>query len=227
MEKACISVDDPREFIRVSAVPDPVPLCPEIRLYQASDAFELWQKLEDMLGHQVPPPYWAFCWPGGQALTRYLLDTPDLVRGKRVLDFAAGSGISAVGAALAGACCVEAAEIDPLAVTAISLNAVLNGVTITPVGGEALGMLDGGWDVVVAGDVCYERPMAEKVFGWLNDLVERGVTVLMADPGRTYLPKTGLEKLAAYTVPTRLDLEDRTFRETSVYRVVGGQRGRS
>lgn len=225
MENTYSSVSPPCDFIRKSTLPAPVPLCPEIHLYQAADAFGLWQALEDRLGCQIPPPYWAFCWPGGQALTRYLLDTPDLVRGKRVLDFAAGSGMSAIAAALAGARESEVAEIDALALAATSLNAVLNGVSLTSIGGEALGKLDGGWDVVVAGDVCYERPMAEQVFGWLSELARQGVTVLLADPGRMYLPGVGLERLATYTVPTRLDLEDRAFRETSVYRVAGNSCG--
>ena len=208
-------------FIRANTASAPVPLCPEITLHQSFDAFALWQRLEDEAGRQVPPPYWAFCWPGGQALTRYLMDRPEEVRGRSVLDFAAGSGMSAIGAALAGAKAVQAAEIDPMAIRAIALNAASNHVTVDLLEGDIVGRLDGGWDIVVAGDVCYEKPMAERVFGWLSALARQGVLVLLADPGRSYLPDGGLKKLATYTVPTSLDLEDRLSRETAVFQVVG------
>ncbi len=208
-------------FIRTHTTCLEVPLCPEIMLYQSHDALSIWQSAEDRAGKQVPPPYWAFCWPGGQALTRYLLDTPEVVRGKKVLDFAAGSGLTAIGAVRAGAASVQAAEIDPLAISAIRLNGATNNVQVGLLEDDIVGQTDAGWDVVVAGDVCYERPMAERVFSWFSLLVAQGVTVLLADPGRSYLPKHGLKRLAEYTVPTSLDLEDRLFRETAVFQVLG------
>ncbi len=177
------------------------PLVPEIRLYLASEITPLWQATEARLAETgTPPPYWAFAWPGGQAIARQLLDQPALVAGRRVLDFAAGSGLAAIAAALAGAAAVEAAEIDPLAGAAIALNAAANGVAI--------------------GDVCYERPMAERVMPWLRRLAADGCLVLMGDPGRSYLPDRGLARLASHVVPTSRELEDRTERETVIWRVL-------
>ena len=167
----------------------------------------------------LPPPYWAFAWAGGQALTRFLIDHPDWVQGKRVLDFAAGSGLSAIGAAKAGAALTQAAEIDDFAIAAIALNARINNVAIDLVREDLIGV-EPRWDVVLAGDVCYERPMAEKVIAWFRALAGRGVAILMGDPGRAYLPQSGLLELARYQVPTSLELEDRTQRETIVWRLM-------
>ena len=193
------------------------PLVPEIRLHLASEVVSLWQATETDLARQgLPPPYWAFAWPGGQALARHLLDHPELVRGARVLDFAAGSGIGAIAAAKAGAASVAAAEIDRFAIAAIHLNSVLNDVAVETIENDVVGQ-SGPWDVILAGDVCYERPMAERVSGWLADMAHRQTRVLMGDPGRNYLPGSGLTEIARYSVPTSLDLEDRTMRETIVW----------
>jgi predicted nicotinamide N-methyase len=209
-------------FIRAQTALAAPPLVPEVRLYLASEVTPLWEATEATLAASyVPPPYWAFAWPGGQALARHLLDHPELVRGRRVLDFAAGSGISAVAAAIAGAARVEAAEIDPIAVAAIGLNAAANGVAIDCSADDPVGS-DGGWDTVLAGDVCYEKPMAVRVTPWLRGLARRGATVLLADPGRAYVPRDGVAELARYTVPTTLDLEDRTERETVIWRLLPG-----
>jgi len=198
------------------------PACPEIRLHLATEVTPLWQATEDLLQKSnLAPPYWAFAWVGGQALARYILDQPAVVAGRRVLDFAAGCGVAAIAAAIAGAQSVEAAEIDPMAMTAIGLNARANGVTVGLTSRDPLAGDGEDWDLILAGDVCYERPMAEKVFAWLRRAAAGGATVLMADPGRAYLPATGLLKVAAYTVPCSLDLEDRTSREVTVYRIVG------
>jgi predicted nicotinamide N-methyase len=216
-----LMAQDPCQFIReVTEVAHP-PACPEIDLWLATEVTPLWEATEAaLLRVNLPPPYWAFCWAGGQALTRYVLDNPDLVRGKRVLDFAAGSGASAVAAAKNGAAFVEAADIDPLACMVIPMNAELNGVTVEVVKDDVVGSAC-RWDVVVAGDVCYERPMTDHIFPWLRKLAAAGATVLMADPGRAYLPKTGLLEVARTTVVTSLELEDRTRREVVVYRIVG------
>jgi predicted nicotinamide N-methyase len=196
------------------------PLVPEIRLYLASEITPLWQATEARLAETgTPPPYWAFAWPGGQAIARQLLDDPALVAGRRVLDFAAGSGLAAIAAAKAGAAAVEAAEIDPLAGAAIALNAAANGVAIAWREADLVGS-DERWDVVLAGDICYERPMAERVMPWLRRLAGEGCLVLMGDPGRSYLPDRGLARLASHVVPTSRELEDRTERETVIWRVL-------
>ena len=196
------------------------PLVPEIRLYLASEITPLWQATEARLAATgTPPPYWAFAWPGGQAIARQLLDQPALVAGRRVLDFAAGSGLAAIAAAKAGASAVEAAEIDPLAGAAIALNAAANGVRVAWRQADLVGS-DERWDVVLAGDICYERPMAERVMPWLRRLAGHGCLVLMGDPGRSYLPDRGLQRMASHVVPTSRELEDRTERETVIWRVL-------
>ena len=212
-----MSESDATIFVRRETVIASPPLVPEIRLHLASEVVPLWQATEaDLARHGLPPPYWAFAWPGGQALARHLLDHPDIVRGQRVLDFAAGSGLGAIAAAKAGAASVAAAEIDRFAIAAIGLNATLNGVPIASIERDIVGEA-GAWDVILAGDVCYERPMAERVGRWLGAMAASGRRVLMGDPGRNYLPKGGLTEIARYQVPTSLDLEDRNNRETIVW----------
>jgi predicted nicotinamide N-methyase len=211
---------DPTAFILAQTVIAAPPLVPEIKLHLATEITPIWEATEATLTQMnLPPPYWAFAWAGGQALTRFLIDHPDWVKGKRVLDFAAGSGLSAIGAAKAGAALVQAAEIDDFAIAAIALNARINNVAIDLVREDLIGV-EPRWDVVLAGDVCYERPMAEKVIPWFRALAGRGVAILMGDPGRAYLPQSGLLELARYQVPTSLELEDRTQRETIVWRLM-------
>ena len=208
-------------FVTANTAIETPPLTPEIKLHLASEVVPLWQATEaELEAMGLPPPYWAFAWAGGQALSRYLLDNPDVVAGKRVLDFAAGSGLQGIAAAKTGAAKVQASEIDPFALAVIGLNARLNGVEIETLEEDQIGRLDGGWEVVLAGDVCYERPMAERVFKWLTALADQGVTVLLGDPGRTYLPKQGLEKITQYAVETSRELEDTDVRRTIVWRVL-------
>lgn len=211
---------DPAAFILAQTVVACPPLVPEIRLHLATEITPIWQASEASLAaSNLPPPYWAFAWPGGQAIARYLLDNPALVRGRAVLDFAAGSGLVAIAAALGGAARAVANDIDAVAATAVGLNAALNKVTVETDGGD---MLDGdgaGFDLVLAGDVCYERPMAERVTRWARRLAANGIDVLLADPGRAYLPAEGLVELARYDVKTSLELEDRELRETVIYRL--------
>lgn len=207
-----------RRFIVRHTLLAAVPHVPEIRLHMASEATELWQMTERELGRiGLPPPFWAFAWAGGQALARFILDHPASVRGRRVLDFATGSGIVAIAAAKAGAAHVTACEIDLFALEAMALNAEANGVEIDVEPGDWVG-LDEGWDVVLAGDVSYERDMAERVTVWLQALHARGATVLIGDPGRTYLPRDILEKIAEYDVPVIRDLEDADVKKTAVWR---------
>ncbi|MEA1677017.1 class I SAM-dependent methyltransferase [Nitrospirillum sp. BR 11163] len=211
---------DRAAFIRANTAPEAPALVPELTLLTASEITPLWQATEATLAAKdLPPPFWAFPWAGGQAVARHVLDHPELVRGARVLDFAAGSGLIAIAAAKAGAASVLAVEIDAYAITAIGLNAGLNGVSVTAVERDVVDQPQPDIDVVLVGDVCYERPMAERVMAWLRGLVGAGALVLMGDPGRTYLPKQGLTPLATYRVPTTLELEDRTHRDSVVWRV--------
>jgi len=212
-------INDPDAFIRANTALLPVPHTPEIRIHVAAEATDLWEKTEEELGELgLPPPYWAFCWAGGQALARYVLDRPDLVRGKRVLDLAAGSGLVGIAAAMGGAAHVESAEIDAFAVAAIRLNAAANAVPVLAIAEDLLGEPHlGRWDVILAGDVCYERAMTSRVIDWLTPQVLNGVTVLLGDPGRNYLPKDRLEWLEEYRVPTTRALEDAEIKRTAVW----------
>ena len=208
-------------FIRANTRVLSPPLVPEIRLHLADEVTPLWQATEETLAQtQLPPPYWAFAWAGGQALARYVLDNPAIVRGRAVLDFGAGSGLLACAAATAGAT-ATAAEIDPFATAAIALNSAANGVAVTVEPSDVIGRRPAPWDVVLVGDMCYERPLAERLTRWLCGLAADGALVLLGDPGRAYLPKSGLEALARYQVPTPLDLEDRTMRDGVVWRLTG------
>ena len=196
------------------------PLVPEIRLHLASEVTALWQATEATLAATgLPPPYWAFAWAGGQALARHLLDHPALVAGRRVLDFGAGSGLVAIAAARAGAAEAVAAEIDPFAAAAIALNAALNGVAVAVETDDLIDRWPPPWQIVLAGDLCYERPLAERLMRWLRRIAASGALVLLGDPGRAYLPAGGLEALARYAVPVPLELEDRVLREGVVWRV--------
>lgn len=196
------------------------PIVPEIALHLASEITPIWQATEEWLKERnIEPPFWAFAWPGGQATARLLLDEPARVAGRRVLDFAAGCGIAAIAAAKSGAALVEAAEIDPLALAAVRLNAALNGVTVATPEGDIVGA-PCRWDVILAGDVCYEAPMTAHILPWLRAMAAAGADVLLADPGRAYLPREGLEPLSRHAVPTTLELEDRTLREVTLFRLL-------
>ena len=211
-------IADRTAFIRAETRLRPVPHAPELRLHVADEATELWQRTEEELGEiGLAPPFWAFAWAGGQALARYVLDHPDTVGGRRVLDFASGSGLVAIASAKAGAAAVTACDVDPFAVAAIGLNAEANGVAVTPVLADLVGQ-DQGWDTVLAGDICYERDLAERVTDWLFALHRRGATVLIGDPGRSYLPRGRLRRLAQYEVPVTRALEDSEVKRTSVWR---------
>jgi predicted nicotinamide N-methyase len=211
-------ITDPAAFIHAETRLRPVPHAPEISLHVADEATELWQKTEDELGEiGLPPPFWAFAWAGGQALARYILDHPETVRGRRVLDFASGSGLVAIAAMKAGAAEVTACDIDSFAIAAIGINAEANEVVINPLQADIVGE-DRGWDTVLAGDICYERDLAIRVADWLFALNRRGATVLIGDPGRSYLPKERLENLAMYRVPVTRTLEDADIKKSGVWR---------
>lgn len=207
-------------FVLAHTVLDAAPLVPEIRLHLASEITPIWQATEAWLAeHNVAPPFWAFTWPGGQALARHVLDHPADVAGRRVVDFAAGCGIAAMACAMAGARSIEAAEIDPLAVAAIRLNAAANRVSVDIAQCDIVGAAC-RWDLILCGDVCYEAPMTEHILPWLREMACQA-EVWVADPGRAYLPQRDLAPFISYRVPTSLELEDRTEREVTLYRLRG------
>jgi len=211
-------VTDPAGFVRANTAIARPALVPEIALHLATEITPIWQATEAWLhATGLAPPFWAFAWPGGQALARHLLDHPHAAAGRRVLDFAAGCGIAAIAAARAGAARVEAAEIDPLAVAAIGCNAALNSACVTPITRDVVGQ-PCRWDLLLCGDVCYEAPMSGHILPWLRRMaVEADVWV--ADPGRAYLPRDGIARFARYVVPTTLELEDRTERAVDLFRL--------
>jgi predicted nicotinamide N-methyase len=206
----------PENFITANAALIAPPLVPEIKLFLATEVVPLWRATEEELAEiGVPPPYWAFAWAGGQALARYVLDNPAIVAGQRVLDIGAGSGLVALAAARAGAATVLAADIDAFACAAIRLNASANNCSVTTTQDDLIGAPN-AWDVILVGDLFYERPLAERLLAWLTPL---DVPALLGDPGRNYFPKDRVEKLATYAVQTTRDLEDREIRETGVYKL--------
>jgi len=210
---------DPESFIRANTSIGSPPHVPEIRLHLADEAHDLWLKTEDELDALgLPPPFWAFAWAGGQGLARHVIDNPDLVKGRTVLDFATGSGLVAIAARLAGAGKVTAADIDPWSAVAARLNAAENHVDIDICQTDLVG-IDEGWDIVLAGDVFYDRAMADLIKPWLSDLARRGACVLVGDPGRAYCPRDEMELLATYMVPVTRALEDSEIKRTSVWRV--------
>lgn len=213
------AITDPVAFIRANTRLLPVPLVPEIMLHVADEAVPLWTKTEDELGEAgLPPPFWAFAWAGGQALARYILDHPDQVAGKDVIDLASGSGLVAIAALKAGARSVTAFDIDAFARTAIMLNAAENKVTIDARGDDLLaGVPAPVAQTVLAGDIFYERDTAEQAFVFLSAQAARGVTVLIGDPGRSYLPKNKLRRITEYKVPVTRDLEDAEIKNTAVW----------
>jgi predicted nicotinamide N-methyase len=213
---------DPEQFIRANTSIMAPPHVPEIRLHLASEAHDLWLKTEEELEDiGLPPPFWAFAWAGGQGLARYVLDHPGIVAGRRVLDFASGSGLVAIAAGLAGAQAVIAADIDPWTEAAVRLNAAENGVLLEFVSGDLVGS-DVGADVILAGDVFYDRAFAERLVPWLDMLARQGKLVLVGDPGRAYLPKDRLEACAVYQVPVTRALEDSEIKKTTVWRFLAG-----
>ncbi|NGM22503.1 methyltransferase [Roseomonas stagni] len=207
-------------FIRANTSVARAPLVPEVALHLATEITPIWQASEEWLRQTgIEPPFWAFAWPGGQALARAVLDRPEAIAGRRVLDFAAGCGIAAIAAVQAGAALVEAAEIDPLAIAACRVNAALNGVELVLPEDDVVGVAC-RWDVILAGDVCYEAPMTAHILPWLRAMAAAGAEVWLADPGRAYLPRDGLSPLGSFAVPTSLELEDRTERIVTIARLL-------
>ena len=206
------------DFIVAYTTPLPVLNCPTIKLHLANEAVPLWRMTEAELETQgLPLPFWAFAWAGGQALALYVMDNPECVSGKRVLDFASGSGLVGIAAKSAGAKHVVCADIDPFAAAAALLNAALNEVEIDVCSEDLIGK-SVDYDVILVGDLFYERDIAEPLFAWLTSLYVSGTHVLIGDPGRTYLPNSGLSSVAEYQIAVSRDLEDEAIKRTRIWR---------
>ena len=208
-----------RTFIEANTAIGRAALVPEVLLHLATEITPIWQASEAWLqAENMEPPFWAFAWPGSQSLARHVLDRPDTVAGRRVLDFAAGGGLAAIACAQAGAASVEAAEIDPLAVAAIELNAAFNRAAVDAVAADLVGV-PCRWDLILCGDVCYEAPMTGHILPWLRRMA-REATVLVADPSRAYAPRENIEVVARHVVPTTMELEDHTERAVTLFRLL-------
>jgi len=211
-------ISDPTAFILANTRLQLVPHAPEISLWLADEVTPIWRLTEEELGEMgLPPPFWAFAWAGGQGLARWLLDNPAEVAGKRVLDLAAGSGLVGIAAMQAGAVSALCADIDPFCAAAVALNAAANGVTLGFTDADLLDAPPPEVEVICAGDVFYEQPMAGRVLAWLTAAAERGTRVLVGDPLRTYFPREGFDLLAEYAVPTTRELEDDAVKRTRVW----------
>jgi predicted nicotinamide N-methyase len=207
-------------FIAANTTLLPVPLVPEIQLHLAHEAVPMWQKTEEELGEiGLPPPFWAFAWAGGQALARYVLDNPETVRDRHVLDLASGSGLVAIAAMQAGAAHVLATDIDDFALAAIDLNAAANAVAVSTTGTDLLTAPPPAFDTILVGDLFYERDLAASVLAWLEAARAQGSHVLIGDPGRSYLPKHRLAAIAEYSVPHTRELEDTKTNRSTVWRL--------
>jgi predicted nicotinamide N-methyase len=208
------------DFVRARTAPATVPLAPELRLYQATELTPLWHATAAELAGWDDSPYWAFPWAGGQALARTILDEPALVAGRRVFDFATGSGLVALAAARAGAAEVIACDLDPFCAAAVALNAGLNGLAIPFRAGDPIGDPLDGLDVLLAGDVFYERALAARALAWFRGLAARGVRVLAGDAGRVYAPADGFTVRAVHDVPTTVEIEDAPVRRARVLEIL-------
>jgi predicted nicotinamide N-methyase len=210
----------PEQLVRAATRLRPVPFVPELVLHSADDPIDVWQDGETRTGQTGPPPFWAFPWAGGQGLARFLLDHPERVRGRTVLDLASGSGLVGIAAARAGAAAVLCCDVEPLGAAAAGLNAAANGVRLET---RTADLLDGGHgeaEVVLAADVFYERAMAARMAAFLARAAAAGAQVLVGDPGRAYRPATGFEELAGYDVPVVRALEDRDVKRVTVLRAM-------
>ncbi len=212
-----------RDFIVANTRLQAPPHTPELRLYLADEITPIWKLTEEALAESgLPPPFWAFAWAGGQALARYVLDNPGTVADRRVIDFASGSGLVGIAAKMAGAKDVLAADIDLYCEAALALNAGVNGVSVAYSASDLLQAAPPPWaEVILAGDICYEKPMTEKVMVWLAAARAQGSTVLIGDPGRSYFPRSGLTKLVEYEVETTRELEDFAVKKTAVWTLEG------
>ncbi|MFT4075934.1 MAG: 50S ribosomal protein L11 methyltransferase [Asticcacaulis sp.] len=212
-------------FIQAQTRPLPVPSLPLIRLYQANEVTPLWLMTEqEMASQRLSPPFWAFAWSGGQALARHILENPEIVRGRRVLDIACGSGLVGIAASQAGAHSVLCNDIDPYAGAAVALNAALNGVDLAFTGHDLLAssLPEGPLpevDVILAGDICYEKPMTDAMLTYFRRAARHRIETYIGDPHRTYFPTTGLIRLADYDILTNADIEETAVKPASVWKL--------
>ncbi|KAB2849603.1 MAG: methyltransferase [Hyphomicrobiaceae bacterium] len=211
---------DRRAFIRANTKLLAPPLVPEILLHLAEESLSIWQKTEEEIGALgLPPPFWAFAWAGGQALARYVLDNAEIVAGRRVLDLASGCGIDAIAAMKAGAKGALAADVDPFAAVAARLNAEANGMSIETTEADLLPATPRGFEVLLVGDLFYERPLAERALAFARAARAEGAEVFVGDPGRSYFPRAAFEEIAQYSVPVTRELEDSEIKLTRVWRL--------
>ena len=209
------------DFIRSQTRLLPVPSLPSINLYQADEVTPLWLMTErDLETERLAPPFWAFAWAGGQALARYVLDRPDIVSGKRVLDIACGSGLVGIAAAMAGAAHVRCNDIDPYCGAAVALNARLNSVDLAFTGADLLPDPPPEVDVILAGDICYEKAMTAAMLTYFRRASAQGIAVYIGDPHRSYFPTSGLERVALYDIATNADIEDTAIKPASVWKLL-------
>jgi predicted nicotinamide N-methyase len=209
---------EPRDFILSNTRLQHPPFLSELELYLSDEVMPLWARFDEALGGSgAPPPFWAFAWAGGQAIARYLLDHPRVVTGRTVLDVATGSGLCAIAAMAAGAASAQAVDVDPYCLEAVALNAAANRVQVDVSCRDPLDCDPPKVDIILAGDVFYEEPLAARVLPWLQAAHRRGITVLLGDPCRAHLPSDGLVRLAEYEIPTTRELEDREVKLTRVY----------
>ena len=211
-------IDNPTAFILANTRLQVIPHAPEISLWLADEITPIWKLTEEELGGLgLPPPFWAFAWAGGQGLARWVLDHPEAFAGKTVVDFATGSGLVGIAAMKAGAAAVLCADIDPFCEAAVRLNAGANAVPLSFTAADLLDAPPPEVDVICAGDVQYEQPMAGRVMDWLKEARRQGARVLIGDPHRTYFRAEGLTFLAEYQVPTTRELEDFAVKRSSVF----------
>jgi predicted nicotinamide N-methyase len=211
-------IEDPRAFVLAHTTLRPVAYIPEVSLHLADQITPVWRSTEQAMGPLgLAPPFWAFAWAGGQAVARYVLDHPSEAAGRTVLDFASGSGLCAIAALKAGAASALAVDIEPLCAAAIALNAEANGVAAASLIADILDRPPPAVDLILAGDICYEKPLAARVLAWLTLAHHAGTRVLIGDPHRTYFPAKGLVPLADYQVPTTRELEDRDVKQAGVW----------
>ena len=222
MTRQTLDINDPRAletFIRNNTRRLTPPLVPEIALHLAEESLPIWHQTEVELGQiNLPPPYWSFAWAGGQALARYLLDHPQECRGKAVVDIGTGSGLTAIAASMSGARSVLAADLDALALASCRLNAGENGLAFDVTGEDLLASPPGSADVILIGDLFYERRLAERVTAYIDAAKARGATVLIGDPQRSYFPRDRFTRVADYQVPVTRELEDSEIKSTTVWR---------
>lgn len=214
-----ISPERAKQFLLANTGLHHPPHVPEITLHLADETHNLWHKTEEELSEiGLPPPYWAFAWAGGQGVARYILDHPETVRNKRVVDFATGSGLVGIAAMFSGAAHVTANDIDPFARYAVELNTAANQVSVqfcdSDLTGQDLSIIG---DVLLAGDVFYDKPLADKLIPWFDQLCANGMTIIVGDPGRSYLPRHRLTELCVYSVPVTRALEDADVKRTTVW----------